>query len=284
MAKKEKKEQQPQYYMSPTHIPTLNYRVYYMSVKEKVLYFALAFVVGAVLGYLFYGGIGKDEYGNATTTTHVLNVTISVVVGLIAGKLFLPMRTQQILEKRRKELNAQFRDMLDGFTTAIGAGNNIMNSFQSVYLDLKVQYAEDAYILRELEVILSGIQSNFDIEDLLEDFGKRSGNEDIISFASVFRICYRKGGNIQQVVRSTHEILSQKMTIKEDIETIVSGSKMDQMILLIMPIALVGIIKVMSPEMAANFVTPTGIVTTTIAIGLFVASYVVGKVIMNIKI
>ena len=36
--KKEKKELEPQYYLSPTHIETLNYKVYYMSKKEKILY------------------------------------------------------------------------------------------------------------------------------------------------------------------------------------------------------------------------------------------------------
>lgn len=281
---KKQKELEPQYYLSATHIPTLNYKVYYMSAKEKILYFLIAFVAGALLGYLFYGGIAKDPYGNPTTATYVLNVVISVLVGFIAGKIYLPLRTSQILEKRRKELASQFRDMLDGFTTAIGAGNNIVNSFNSVYLDMQIQYSEDAYIIKELEVILSGIHSNFDLEDLLEDFGRRSGNADIISFADVFRVCYRKGGNIQQVVRSTYEILSQKMAIKEDIETIVSGSKLDQMILLIMPIGLVGIIKLMSPEMAVNFVTPVGIISTTVALGLFVASYAIGKVLMDIKV
>lgn len=282
--KKEKKEQEPQYYLSPTHIETLNYKVYYMSKKEKILYFLLAFAVGAVVGYLFYGGIGKDEFGNPTAITYILNVLIPTVVGLIAGKFFLPMRTEQIVNKRRKQLNVQFRDMLDGITTSLGAGNNVMNSFNSVYNDLKIQYSEDAFILKELEVILSGIQSNFNIEDLLEDFGTRSGIDDITSFANVFKICYRKGGNIQDVIQSTHAILSKKMEIKEDIETTVSGSKMDQMIMIVMPILLIGMIKVMSPEFAANFVTTSGLVATTIAIVMFVASYFVGKAIMDIKV
>jgi len=282
--KKEKKELEPQYYLSPTHIETLNYKVYYMSKKEKIIYFLLAFAVGAVVGYLFYGGIGKDEFGNSTTITYVLNILIPTVVGLIAGKFFLPMRTEQIVNKRRKQLNVQFRDMLDGITTSLGAGNNVMNSFNSVYNDLKVQYSEDAFILKELEVVLSGIQSNFNMEDLLEDFGNRSGIDDITSFANVFKICYRKGGNIQDVIQSTHAILSKKMEIKEDIETTVSGSKMDQMIMIVMPILLIGMIKVMSPEFAANFVTASGLIATTIAIGMFVASYFVGKAIMDIKV
>lgn len=281
---KEEKIQEPEFYMSPTHIQTINYKVYIMSKKERLLYFILAFVVGALVGYLFYGGIGKDDFGNPTLLTHILNVLIPCVVGFVAGKLFIPIRTNQIIEKRRKQLKVQFRDMLDGITTCFGAGNNVINSFSSVYEDLKVQYSEDAYIIKELEVILSGMQSNFNIEDLLMDFGMRSGIDDINSFANVFNVCYRKGGNIQEVTQSTHEILSQKMEIEEDILTTVSGSKMDQMIMIIMPIALVGIIKVMSPEFAGNFVTPAGLAATTIAVGMFVAAYFIGRSIMNIKV
>ncbi len=282
--KKDKTNAEPQYYLSPTHLETLNYKVYYFSKKEKTIYFLLAFVVGAVVGFLFYGGIGKDKYGNATTVTYVLNILIPTIVGIISGKMFLPIRRNQIIEKRRKEVSTQFRDMLDGITTSLGAGNNVFNSFNAVYNDLRVQYDEESYIIKELEVILSGIQSNFNIEDLLEDFGKRSGIDDIQSFANVFKICYRKGGNVQEVLQNTHAILSQKMEIKEDIETTVSGSKLDQMIMIIMPILLIGIIKVMSPEFSSKFVTLTGLVSTTIAIGLFIIAYFVGKKIMEIKV
>ena len=48
--KKEKKEMEPQYYLSATNIPTYNYKVYYMKPTEKLLYFLIAFAVGAIVG------------------------------------------------------------------------------------------------------------------------------------------------------------------------------------------------------------------------------------------
>lgn len=282
--KKEKKEMEPQWYMSATNIATYNYKVYYMSTLEKILYFLLAFAVGAAVGYLFYGGIGKDEFGDPTTLTNVLNILIPSVVGTIAGVLFLPMRRDQIIAKQKHKLNSQFRDMLEGLNTSLGAGKNVVDSFKAVYDDLKVQYDEGTYILNELEVILSGISNNIDIEDLLMDFGVRSDNDNISSFANVFKICYRKGGNIKETIRSTHEILSDKMEINEDIETIVTSNKNEQNIMVIMPIALIGVIKLMSPEFAANFTTPSGILSTTIGIVIFVAAYYIGKIILDIKV
>lgn len=282
--KKKEKIIEPEYYLSATNIPTLNYKVYRMKPLEKVLYFLIAFVAGAAVGYLFYGGIGVDEFGEPTKLTWVLNITIPTIVGSVAGYFFVPMRVEAIIEKRSKELNGQFRDMLDSLTTSLGAGKNVNDSFVSVYEDLKVQYDADAYILKELEVVISGIHNNIAIEDVLEDFGRRSNNDDILSFANVFKISYRKGGNIKDIIRNTHSILSDKMEISEDIETLVTSNKMEQNIMVVMPIALIGIIKMMSPEFAANFVTTTGIISTTVSIVIFVAAYFIGKAVLNIKI
>lgn len=282
--KKEEVVQEPQYYINEINMQVLNYKVYYMSAIERMIYMFFAFVVGAAVGYLFYGGIGKDQYGQATVTTYILNIAIPCIVGAIAAKLFIPIRTQQIIDKRRKVLNSQFRDMLEGLSTAIGSGKNVFDSFVAVNDDMKVQYSEDAYILNELSVIIAGIENNIAVEDLLEDFGKRSGIKDILSFSSVFRTCYRKGGNIKDVIRNTTTILSDKMEIREELETVVSSSKMEQSIMIFMPILLIALIKMMSPEFAANFVTGTGLISTTLAIMIFVVAYVVGKKILDIKI
>ena len=59
--KKKDKVIEPQYYVSATNMRTYNYKVYHMPVYEKILFFLLAFAVGAGIGYLFYGGIGKDH-------------------------------------------------------------------------------------------------------------------------------------------------------------------------------------------------------------------------------
>ena len=282
--KKETQPPEPQWFTSVTNLPTYNYKVYYMSKLEKILYFLLAFAIGAVVGYLFYGGLGRDEFGQRTTLSWILDISIPAIVGLVAGRIFVPTRTKQIRDKNARTLNSQFRDFLEAFNTSIGAGKNVVDSFHAVYDDMRIQFEEDAFIVKELEVILSGMANNFDVEDLMEDLGNRSGNDDIVSFANVFRISYRKGGNLKDTINTTHSILSDKMEIKEEIETMVSASKMEQTVMIFMPIGLIGIMKSMSPDFAANFATPAGIASTTIAIGLFIVSYFVGRKILNIKL
>lgn len=281
---KEVPEKEPQYYKSATNIPTLNYKVYTMSRLEKLAYSVLAFAVGALVGYLFYGGIGADQYGDPTTVTYVLNTVIMVGVGAAAVRLYLPIRNEQLRVARQNKLKSQFRDMLEAISTSLSAGKNVQDSFASVYADLKNQYEEDAFILQELHVINAGMANGITIEELLDDFGRRSGCEDIQDFASVFEICYRKGGNIRDTIRNTYDILSDKMAITEEIETVVTGSKSEQSLMLIMPVLLIGMIKFGSPDFAANFVTPSGLAATTIAIVMFVASYFIGRVVLDIKV
>lgn len=74
------------------------------------------------------------------------------------------------------------------------------------------------------------------------------------------------------------------MEISEDIETLVTSNKLEQNIMILMPIALIGVIKMMSPEFAANFVTPTGILSTTVSIVIFVAAYFIGRSVLDIKL
>lgn len=288
MGKKEKTKKEkvlePEFYTSRVNTPVRNYKVYYMKPKEKIINYIIGFVVGALVAYLFYGGLFKDEYGNPTTTTYISNFVICIGIGVFTGKMFLPIRVKQIIKKRTKELNKQFRDMLEGLTTALGAGNNVPDAFNAIYQDLKVQYDEQAYILQELKVILSGIQNAIDIEDLLYDFGVRSGIDDIVSFADVFKVCYRKGGNIADVIRDTTSVLTEKMAIREEMETMVASNKTDTMMMVAMPVGIVGFMKLSSPDFAANFTTGMGVLSTTLGIICFVVAYFISDNLLNIEL
>ncbi len=281
---KEKKGKEPQYLKTHSGMIMLNYRVYHMGILEKAFYFLLAFAAGAFVGYLFYGGVGADEFGDPTQFTYIWNAVVMAGAGMAAGVAFLPIRTQQLRVARQDKLKRQFRDMLEAVTTSLGAGKNVPESFAAAFEDLQNQYEEGAYILHELKAINVGLANNINIEALLADFGARSGCEDVADFANVFEICFRKGGNIKETVRITYEIISDKMNVLEEVETIVAGSKSQQMLMLFMPIILIALIKLSSAEFAANFTTPAGLLATTAGAATFILSYFVGRRVLDIKV
>lgn len=284
MSKRKDAKNEPEYILSATNREMINYGVYKMSFNEKLLYFLLAFVVGAGVAYLFYGGIGKDEYGNPTTLTYILDVVIMSLVGVAAGWFFLPIRTEQIIESRKKKLRRQFIDLLDSLASSIASGKNVPNAFQAAREDLLVQYPADAYIIQEVDNIISGIRNNVDVGSMLFSFGQRSGIQDIRTFGQVFETAHSKGANLRDVVRNSHMILSNKCAIEAEIETKVASNKNEQSIMIVMPIILVGMIKMAGSDFAENFTTPSGILCTTIAIAAFVGAYILGRKILKIEV
>jgi tight adherence protein B len=284
MSKKKAGKNEQQYVLSATNREMINYCVYKMSFNEKLLYFLLAFVIGAGVAYLFYGGIGKDDYGNPTMITYILDITIMTVVGLAAGRFFLPIRKEQIIDSRKKRLRRQFIDLLDSLASSISSGKNVPNAFQAAREDLLVQYQPDAYIIQEVDNIISGIRNNVDVGSMLRNFGERSGIQDIRTFGRVFETAHAKGANLKDVVRNSHMILSNKCEIEAEIETKVASNKNEQNIMIIMPIILVGMIKLAGADFAKNFTTPSGILCTTIAIASFVGAYILGRKILKIEV
>lgn len=284
MKKNKVKQNEPLYEVSGTNRQMINYKVYQMTSNEKLLYFVLAFVVGAAVAYLFYGGIGKDEYGNPTVLTYILDIVIMALIGFVAAKLFMPIRKEQIIDARKKKLRTQFIDLLDSLATSISSGKNVPNAFVAAREDLLVQYQPDAYIVQEVDNIISGIQNNIDVGSMLINFGERSGIQDIRTFGRVFETAYSKGANLKDVIRNSHAILSNKCEIEAEIETKVASNKNEQNIMVIMPIILVGMIKMAGSDFASNFTTPTGILCTTIAIGAFIGAYLLGRKILKIEV
>lgn len=284
MRKKKNTQTEPLYEVSGTNRKMINYKVYRMTANEKALYFILAFVIGAAVAYLFYGGIGKDDYGNATIVTYICDIVIMAIFGFVAARLFMPIRKEQIIAERKKKLRTQFIDLLDSLATSISSGKNVPNAFLAAREDLLVQYQPDAFIVQEVDNILSGIQNNIDVGSMLLNFGERSGIQDIRTFGRVFETAYSKGANLKDVVRNSHMILSNKCEIEAEIETKVASSKNEQMIMIIMPIILVAMLKMSGGDFSQNFTTPMGIICTTIAIGAFVGAYLLGRKILNIEV
>lgn len=284
MSKKKNTQTEPLYEVSGTNRKMINYKVYRMTANEKALYSALAFVIGAAVAYLFYGGIGKDAYGNATVLTYICDIAVMAVVGLLAVWLYLPMRKAQIIEKRRRKLRVQFIDLLDSLSASISAGKNVPNAFAAAREDLLVQYQPEDYIVQEVDNILSGIQNNIDVGSMLLNFGERSGIQDIRTFGRVFETSYSKGANLRDVIRNSHSILSNKAAIEEEIETKIAGGKNEQNIMVVMPVILITVLKMSGGDFAENFTTGTGILCTTIALIAFVGAYMLGRKIMEIEV
>lgn len=262
--RKRKKEQEVAVYENGA----VNYNVYVMSVGEKVFYILLAAAGLWVLGYIFYR-----------------SVPLSCVLALLSLK-FPKYQTQVLMKKRKQKLNQQFKDMLYSLSSAVSAGNSVERGFSLALDDMMNQYADpNAYIVKELELIVSKLSLGQNIEEILLDFGQRSGLEDIVTFANIFEISKRTGGNLVRIIRQTTDTIADKIEIESEIDTMLSGKKMEQKVLVAMPIFLVFVLtQTTEGFMTPIFTTFEGRMIATFSLLLIAISYFWSKKITDIQV
>ena len=283
MAKQKKvKLQEYQYVNSLINNAVMDYRVYVMNPMEKIIVSIALIIIGGLVGLVFYGGLFKSD-GEATLATYISNLIFFMIVGLYARKMFLPISKNSRLKKRQDKLRKQFRDMMESLSASLSSGSNVLNAFNSALIDLKMQYTESDYIIIELQEIIDCMGSNVNAEEAMHFFGERSGIEDIQTFADVFEICYRRGGDMKRIVRRTYDVISDKMAINDEIETKLTSNKMQHNAMSVMPIAVVALLRVTNASFAESFATVQGVLVNTVAIVIFVSAYKYGKKIIDIK-
>lgn len=279
---KKKEPKQPKYLTSRLNTQVINYRVYYFSKTEAILYYGGFFLAGGLIGLVFYMNLFMSN-GKPTVATHISNAVVFLLFGFLAVRFFVPMRRKARLQKRQSKLVLQFREMLSSLSTSFSSGENVHNAFQNAYNEVTAQFGNESLISREMYLIISGVNNGFTIGEMLDDFALRSNAEDIVNFVNVFNTCYHTGGDMKAVIGNTYDLIGEKISITEEISTKLTSNKMQQTVMSIMPIVIIAFLRFSSSSFAANFASPLGVLMMTIAVGIFAGSYAYGKHIIDIK-
>ncbi|MCM1057036.1 MAG: type II secretion system F family protein [Firmicutes bacterium] len=150
-------------------------------------------------------------------------------------------------EREREELTEQFRECILAVSTLLGAGYSVENAFLECEQDMALMYGKEALICGELKVVRRGLNINVSLEELLADLGERSGCEEMQQFAEVFAIAKRSGGNLAEIIRSSAELIGRKAELKKEIDTLLSGKKMELNIMKLMPFAILAYVGSANP-------------------------------------
>jgi tight adherence protein B len=212
----------------------------------------------------------------------------SIVLALLLTPLsfFYPkIRTKQIIEKRKRELKLQFKDALQSLSSSLHAGKSFELAMKSAIADLLIQYEADTYIIREFEIIVRKLESNDTIERAFKEFAGRAGLEEIQSFAEILEICKRSGGNLITAIKSSTDIIADKIEVLNDISSILAEKKLEQNILSIMPLVLILMLSISAEDfMQPVFTEVIGRIVMSFSMILFVVAYFIAEKITNIEV
>jgi tight adherence protein B len=245
-----------------------DYGTYEMSLFEKVFNTAIAAVVISIIAFIFYR-----------------NFIFSVILMPFA-LLYPRYKTSDIIKKRIRELNIEFKDMLYSLSSSLSAGKSVEGAFRDVLRDLAVLYPDSkAFIMKEVECIVRRLEMNETIETVLADFARRAHLEDLNNFVDVFSICKRTGGNIVEVIKNTSAIINDRIEVRQEIDTMLAERRFEQKILNVVPIFLVIVLSASAADyMEPVFETAAGKLVTSISIILLVAAYLISKRIIDVRL
>lgn len=221
-----------------------------------------------LLGWLFY----RNKW-----------VSISFAV---IGTPFFVYRQRRFYESRqRKLLEEQFKDCLLSLAASLRTGYSPENAWMEVQREMVLLHGENSIIVKEIENIRNKLVIKQPLETILEEFGKRSCIEDIKNFADVFRIAKRGGGDLVSVISCTAKTISDKADVQREIQTIISAKKLEQKIMIIMPLAILVYMEVFNRGFLD--VLYEGIAGRVIMTGCFIvymAAFFWGEKIVEMKI
>ncbi|MBQ9016061.1 MAG: type II secretion system F family protein [Firmicutes bacterium] len=208
-----------------------DYNTYEPARRERLLLEGIGYGCIAAIVYLFYRSL-----------------LIAGLCGLLARRC-LPFYQKHMVQKRQLQLHRQFGDLLISLSASIAAGRQMEEALSEACDNLSLLYEPDALIMRELHFMKRSIRENRETDrSLLSDFAVRSGSEDIRSFVQVYLTCRGSGGDLQQIIAHSAELLAEKMKISEQIRVITAQKKLEGRMICLMPAAMLLALNLLSPS------------------------------------
>ncbi len=153
------------------------------------------------------------------------------------GYLYLAMLGRR--RKRHREEREQFKECILSVNASIRAGYAVANAFVESRQDMRMLYGDNSYVVKELQLLELGLKNREPLEGLLGEWGERSEISEVGEFADVLVIGKRSGGSIPEIIDATSEMISRKVLLEEELETLLANKRLEQQVMNIMPFVIV---------------------------------------------
>lgn len=229
--------------------------------EEMVSIGVVAFLLGAVLGFLFTGSI-------------LFTVTLAFLGMNIPG-FFLSAR----IKKRVKTINQQLGDTIAILSNSLKAGHSFFQAVDSVANEMSGPISEE-FVKLQKEINLGG-----STEAALENMVERIGSDDVELMVTAVLIQRQIGGNLAEILDNISNTIRQRVKMKGEIKALTAQGRISGIVISMLPLGLACIMLAISPDQITLMVKePIGL----LMIGMAVISETLGIVfvrkIVNIEV
>lgn len=237
-----------------------------ISKKEMLANLVMIELVIIIVGKLFYGSF-------------IAGVIISPLSMLIYKE-----RKKQIIQRKTRQLEIQFKDMLISVSDALKVGYSFENAIRECYRDMCSIYGVDSVICGEIKIMISQIKLNIRTQEVVDNFAKRVDLKNAKLFSQIFQVAKSTGGNTTEIIKSVTDDIVLKETTRDEITASVTEKRMEQRIMSVIPIFIILYITVTTPGfLDVMYVSVLGKLIMTGCIAAYVMAYLWGeRIIQNV--
>lgn len=245
----------------------MNYQEYLFSWKERLRIIVEYIVLCGGFAYLFYRSWAV------------------FAALLVFYPIYRKRKKNQMVCKQKDILCREFKDSIQCVASSMAAGYSIENAFREAYAEMRMQYGPNSLMTEELRYMNSCLSLNIPLEQLLYDFANRSGLEDVRSFCEVFVFAKRSGGDFIQIIHMTAARISEKNELIEAIQTEISGKKMEQKLMNLMPLFILLYVDFsFGGYLDGLYHNTLGIIVMTACLAAYLGAYLLSERIMAIRV
>ena len=160
------------------------------------MYVLMALAADAVISYVFYRSV----------IAFLLFLPVTIIYPIYQRKI--------LVKKRKQKLGLEFKEGIQILAALLSAGYSLENALKESVEEIRLIYGENSMILQEFEYMAHLVYVNVPIEKAFEDFGERSGIDDIRNFAKVVRIAKRSGGELIGIINHTAGVIQDRKSTR----------------------------------------------------------------------
>ncbi|MED4876227.1 type II secretion system F family protein [Anoxybacillus geothermalis] len=214
------------------------------------------------------------------------NLFYTILSGCLA-LLYPRIAQKRKREKLKEAFILQFRDAILSIANSLKAGASLQTALMRCQYDLEKQIGKKKLkpLLIELEKLNNNIKFGLSVDEALLRFKEQNDYEEVQQFIDATLITKSKGGNLTEVIENISQMISDKITIQQEIKLATAQKRMEARILTIMPIALVFLIMLLNPSyLAPMYQSWFGTTLLFLAALMLIFNYFVARAITSIKI
>lgn len=203
------------------------------------------------------GGVGLGAGALAALIRQ--NLVVGVVVGLTAGAVPL-LYVNQKRKARLAKMLGQLPDVFELMARMIRAGQTTEQAIQAVADEFEQPIATEFTYCAEQQNLGLALEITF------RDLARRTGLLEIKIFVLALLVQQQTGGNLAEVLDKLSAVVRERFRIGGKVKALTAEGRMQGLVLLILPFAIMGIMIVMNKNYAETVIQNPGLIVVMLVI------------------